>query len=231
VKPWARNNDAETLIVHRGEKAAAVVKSLSLHLRDVMIVPVRARCRIELCEPGALNEMMRLAQRYGNRSARELQPDRHESGNEFGRAAGAGVVGHLHLHALPRWIGDSNFMTVMAETRVHPEDLKNHLRASLQSLCLIREARCATIQYAIQQEFGRTRVSHSGPRTYGRTKAAAKERARVRLIEVRPLAKNSMRPAVFPALFKKAAENWPDRSALSGIRRKAPASTTLPTRS
>jgi ATP adenylyltransferase len=42
----------------------------------------------------------------------------------LGRAAGAGVAGHVHLHVLPRWFGDSNFMTVTAETRVHPEDLK-----------------------------------------------------------------------------------------------------------
>jgi len=52
------------------------------------------------------------------------KPDGMNLGMNLGRAAGAGVLGHLHLHALPRWIGDSNFMTVMAETRVHPEDLK-----------------------------------------------------------------------------------------------------------
>ncbi|HXC48420.1 MAG TPA: diadenosine tetraphosphate hydrolase, partial [Candidatus Sulfotelmatobacter sp.] len=52
------------------------------------------------------------------------KPDGMNLGMNLGRAAGAGVTGHLHLHMLPRWIGDSSFMTVTGETRVHPEELK-----------------------------------------------------------------------------------------------------------
>jgi len=79
---------------------------------------------LHLCEPGALPEMMELAQRVEGAFLREYKPDGMNLGMNLGRAAGAGVTGHLHLHALPRWIGDSNFMTVTGETRVHPEELK-----------------------------------------------------------------------------------------------------------
>jgi ATP adenylyltransferase len=68
--------------------------------------------------------MMQLAQRVESVLHANYKPDGMNLGMNLGRAAGAGVVGHLHLHALPRWIGDSNFMTVTGETRVHPEDLK-----------------------------------------------------------------------------------------------------------
>jgi ATP adenylyltransferase len=64
------------------------------------------------------------------------QPDGMNLGMNLGRAAGAGVVGHLHLHVLPRWFGDSNFMTVTGETRIHPEELKvtyERLRKALAS--------------------------------------------------------------------------------------------------
>src|SRR6266699_1551527 len=76
------------------------------------------------CEAGTLDEMMRLAQRVETALHSNYKPDGMNLGMNLGRAAGAGVVGHLHLHVLPRWIGDSNFMTVTGETRVHPEDLK-----------------------------------------------------------------------------------------------------------
>jgi ATP adenylyltransferase len=62
------------------------------------------------------------------------KPDGMNLGMNLGRAAGAGVVGHLHLHALPRWIGDSNFMTVTGETRVHPEELQITYQRLLKAL-------------------------------------------------------------------------------------------------
>jgi len=68
--------------------------------------------------------MMEVAQRLEAVYHKEYKPDGMNLGMNLGKAAGAGVAGHLHLHMLPRWIGDSNFMTVTGETRVHPEDLR-----------------------------------------------------------------------------------------------------------
>ncbi len=101
----ARNNDAETLIVHRGKKSFVILNRFPYTSGHAMIVPYAHVEKLNLCDAETLGEIMQL-------------------GMNLGRAAGAGVVGHLHLHVLPRWIGDSNFMTVTGETRVHPEDLK-----------------------------------------------------------------------------------------------------------
>jgi ATP adenylyltransferase len=68
--------------------------------------------------------MMDLAQRTELALERIYRPQGLNFGMNLGQAAGAGVAGHLHLHALPRWSGDTNFMTTVAETRVLPEDLE-----------------------------------------------------------------------------------------------------------
>jgi ATP adenylyltransferase len=75
------------------------------------------------CQPDALDEMMRLAQRVEAAFLQNYNPDGMNVGMNIGRAAGAGVAGHIHMHVVPRWFGDSNFMTVTGETRVHPEEL------------------------------------------------------------------------------------------------------------
>ncbi len=67
--------------------------------------------------------MMELAKRLEIALRVLYKPDGTNLGMNLGKAAGAGVAGHLHLHVLPRWFGDTNFMTVVGETRVHPEDL------------------------------------------------------------------------------------------------------------
>ena len=120
----ARKDDAETLIVHRGAKTFVILNRFPYTSGHVMIVPYTHVAELNLCDAEALAEMMQLAQRAETALRANYTPDGMNLGMNLGRAAGAGVVGHLHLHMLPRWIGDTNFMTVPGETRVHPEDLK-----------------------------------------------------------------------------------------------------------
>jgi ATP adenylyltransferase len=119
-----RNRDEETLIVYRGKKAFIILNRFPYTSGHVMIVPYAHVAELNLCESGALAEIMELAQKVETAFRADYKPDGMNLGMNLGRAAGAGVVGHLHLHMLPRWIGDSNFMTVTGETRVHPEELK-----------------------------------------------------------------------------------------------------------
>jgi ATP adenylyltransferase len=120
----ARKQDAETLLVHRGAKSFIMLNRFPYTSGHVMIVPYAHVAGLQLCEKGVLDEMMRLAQRMENALKAVYSPEGINLGMNLGRAAGAGVAGHLHLHMLPRWFGDTNFMTVTAETRVHPEELQ-----------------------------------------------------------------------------------------------------------
>ena len=120
----AKNKDSETLIVHRGLKAFVILNRFPYTSGHVMIVPYAHVAELKLCDAATLSEIMQLAQRLEVVYRANYKPDGMNLGMNLGRAAGAGVTGHLHLHMLPRWFGDSNFMTVTGETRVHPEDLK-----------------------------------------------------------------------------------------------------------
>jgi ATP adenylyltransferase len=120
----ARKDDADTLVVFRAKKSFVILNRFPYTSGHVMIVPNAHVAELGLCEEGTLDEMMALAQRVETVFRNTYKPDGMNLGMNLGRAAGAGVTGHLHLHMLPRWFGDSNFMTVTGETRVHPEDLK-----------------------------------------------------------------------------------------------------------
>jgi len=119
-----RNSDRETLIVHRARKSFVILNRFPYTSGHIMIVPYAHVAELKLCEAAALSEMMELAQQVEGIFRANYKPDGMNLGMNLGRAAGAGVAGHLHLHMLPRWFGDTNFMTVTGETRVHPEDLK-----------------------------------------------------------------------------------------------------------
>jgi ATP adenylyltransferase len=131
-----RKDDAETLIVYRGTKAFVILNRYPYTSGHVMIVPYAHVAELGACDTEALSEIMRLGQRVETAYHKNYKPDGMNLGMNLGRAAGAGVAGHIHLHVLPRWFGDSNFMTVTGETRVEPEDLRTtyqRLRAALSS--------------------------------------------------------------------------------------------------
>lgn len=119
----ARNKDEETLIVYRGAKTFIILNRYPYTTGHAMIVPYAHVAELNLVEPAALAEMMQLAQRLEKAFHATYKPDGINLGMNLGRAAGAGVTGHLHLHQLPRWFGDSNFMATTCETRIYPEDL------------------------------------------------------------------------------------------------------------
>jgi ATP adenylyltransferase len=99
-----------------------------------MIVPYAHLDSLHAQSAAAADELIHWAQRLDAVLRTIYQPDGINMGLNLGKAAGAGVAGHLHMHALPRWTGDTNFLTVIAETRIMPEDLDTtwqRLRAAL----------------------------------------------------------------------------------------------------
>jgi ATP adenylyltransferase len=116
-------DDRSTLIVLRGVKNFIILNRYPYTSGHVMVVPYEHVADLRAVDPATLAEMMALTQRVQSALARMYRPEGYNLGMNLGRAAGAGVIGHLHLHVLPRWGGDANFMTVVGETRVEPEDL------------------------------------------------------------------------------------------------------------
>lgn len=100
----------------------------------LMVVPYDHQSTLGALAADAAREMMDLAQRIERALTDLYHPEGFNIGLNLGRAAGAGVAGHLHLHALPRWAGDTNFLTTLGETRLLPEDLSTtweRVRAAL----------------------------------------------------------------------------------------------------
>jgi len=119
----AAGDDARSLIVFRGAKNFVILNRYPYTSGHVMVVPYAHVAELSVADPETLAEMMRIAQRVQQALGETYHPDGYNLGMNLGRAAGAGISGHLHLHILPRWEGDTSFVTVVGETRVEPEDL------------------------------------------------------------------------------------------------------------
>jgi ATP adenylyltransferase len=117
-------NDRENLVLFRGSHNAILLNLFPYTTGHLMILPYSHLARLSDCPPATRGEMMELAARSETVLQREYRPQGINIGLNVGEAAGAGIAGHIHLHVVPRWFGDSNFMTTVAETRILPEDLQ-----------------------------------------------------------------------------------------------------------
>ena len=116
-------NDREALIVHRGEYCYVCLNMFPYNNGHVMVVPNAHLDSLAALPSAAAHEMMDLAQRSEAVLRAIYHAEGINMGLNLGDAAGAGIAAHLHLHVVPRWRGDANFMTVIGETRVLPEGL------------------------------------------------------------------------------------------------------------
>ena len=118
-------DDHRNLVVHRAARNYVILNRYPYTNGHLMVVPYQHSATLGEFPPETLAEMMSLAREAEGHLQMLYQPDGLNFGLNIGKSAGAGIAGHLHLHGLPRWTGDSNFMTVVGETRVLPEDLES----------------------------------------------------------------------------------------------------------
>ncbi len=115
--------DAENLILFRGERNFILLNLFPYNTGHAMVVPYVHIADTKKVDQKTLHEMIELAQQVQGALEATYAPQGYNLGMNIGKCAGAGVADHIHLHVLPRWNGDSNFMTVIGETRVEPESL------------------------------------------------------------------------------------------------------------
>jgi ATP adenylyltransferase len=130
----ARDGDDEkSLVVHRGKRAFVVLNKYPYASGHLMVAPNRHEGEFGDLEPDEALEVHRLAAAGLAALAETMRPQGFNVGWNLGRIAGAGVVDHVHLHVVPRWAGDTNFMPVLADVKVLPEALEATRRKLAQA--------------------------------------------------------------------------------------------------
>jgi ATP adenylyltransferase len=128
TKP-AEDDDEKNLIVHRGERCFVILNLFPYTNGHLMIAPYAHLATLPELDAETTAEMMALAQRAMGVLDQAYDPHGYNAGLNQGRVAGAGYEGHIHLHVVPRWSGDTNYMPVLADTRVMPQSLEDSYRA------------------------------------------------------------------------------------------------------
>ena len=120
--------DEQNFILHRASHNYIVLNKFPYISGHLLIVPYAHLGDLDAAPKVVTDELMDLTKRCQTALRETYRPNGFNLGMNLGRAAGAGVADHIHLHLMPRWIGDTNFMTTVGETRVHPEDLTTTYR-------------------------------------------------------------------------------------------------------
>ncbi|MBQ0054610.1 MAG: HIT domain-containing protein [Synergistaceae bacterium] len=119
------DKDEENLIIHRGKLCFVIMNRYPYSAGHLMVIPCRHLHNFAELTADELTELMQLAQKAVETLTEVMRPDGFNLGMNIGKVAGAGIDQHLHLHVVPRWNGDTNFMPVVGDTRVISEALES----------------------------------------------------------------------------------------------------------
>ncbi len=120
----AESNDRENYILYRSAKGCIMLNLYPYNSGHLMVVPLKHVPSLEQLDQEELLDLMKLTVKGLEALRKALNPEGFNIGINIGKAAGAGIEEHVHIHIVPRWAGDTNFMAVMAETKVIPEMLE-----------------------------------------------------------------------------------------------------------
>jgi ATP adenylyltransferase len=120
----SENRDVENLIIHRSQHVFVILNRYPYNNGHLMVVPFAHTPSLEQLDLATLTELMLLVNQGLGALRAAYKPQAFNLGANIGAAAGAGIAGHVHMHVVPRWAGDTNYMSTVAGTRVIPEDLR-----------------------------------------------------------------------------------------------------------
>ena len=123
AKP-AEDDDEANFIVHRGELCFVILNTFPYTNGHLMVAPFEHLATLQELDAATVGEMMALAQQAMRKLEEHYSPHGYNVGFNQGRVAGAGFEHHIHMHVVPRWGGDTNFMPVLGDTRVMPQTLE-----------------------------------------------------------------------------------------------------------
>ena len=124
----ASADDVADLIVHRGRACFVLLNLFPYNNGHLMVVPYQHTARLADLDAEATLELLILARSAQAALDKAMHPEGYNLGMNLGKVSGAGIADHLHLHVVPRWNGDTNFMPVLADVKVLPDSLENTCR-------------------------------------------------------------------------------------------------------